>query len=72
MKTTNDQKFLAKCKPLLVSPHTAFDPAASSGGRQPKLIVTRAILNARVYQHRIQACTPTLMLSPFINGGDYV
>lgn len=72
MKTTNDQNFLTKCKPFLVSSQTGFDHAESSGGRQSKLIVTRAILNARVYQSRIQACTPTLMSSPFINGGDYV
>lgn len=38
----------------------------------PKLIVTRAILQARCVDQRVQACTPTLLYSLVLDKGQNV
>ncbi len=71
MKNSNYQIFLDKTMRLAEVKHDECGLPRLDTKTKPKLVVTRAILQTRCLERRIQACTPTLLCFGFLAGGKH-
>ncbi|PHS34927.1 MAG: hypothetical protein COA91_13880 [Robiginitomaculum sp.] len=71
MKNTNNQIFLDKITRSTEVKYDGFELSHLGVKAKPKLVVTRAILQTRCFERRIQACTPTLLYFDLLAGGKH-